>query len=108
MAFCVSITNASGLKRGLKSSFFPFACDGGGTERGWVDSRMDVASTSFSARRSHDSMKSMQLPGERDREERERGREERREGERRGGRLPTLTSRATPVYSNSQCTICTQ
>ena len=64
------MTNASGLKRGLKRSFFPLAWEGGGTARGCVDSRIDVASTSFSASLSHDSMKSIQLPeGQRGRNE---------------------------------------
>ena len=48
--FCAWMTNARGLKMGLKSSFFPPAWEGGGTGRAWVESSTAEAFTSFSAR----------------------------------------------------------
>ena len=69
------MTKARGLKRGLKRSFFPPACGGGGTGREWEDSKMADALTSFSAKLSQASRKSTQLPVG-------RGREGGREGER--------------------------
>ena len=56
---------------GLKNSFFPSAWEGGGMGREWEDSRMAAAFTSFSARFSQASRKSMQLPDGGGREERE-------------------------------------
>ncbi len=56
------MTKARGLKMGLNISFFPLDWEDGGTGRAWLESKIAEAFTSFSARLSHASKKSIQLP----------------------------------------------
>ena len=52
------MTNSNGLKRELNMSFLPPAWLGGGTGNTWVESKIDDALISFSAKLSQASRKS--------------------------------------------------
>ena len=60
--FWALITNCIGLKGGLNVCFLLLACSPVGVDSEWVESRIAVASISFSARFSHASKKLEVLP----------------------------------------------